>query len=186
MPEKTAPPPDDRLAPAPKLETHALRDNGAIPNNPRLALVIYRGALRLPPDDPAALFEQIMARWNWRGQWRNGIYPYHHYHSTSHEALGVYAGQATVRFGGEGAGGITAVVTAGDLVVIPAGVGHCNLGSSGDFGVVGAYPDGHTWDLLRGRPGERPEADLRIAALPLPKNDPLYGPDGSLLRAAWR
>ena len=175
----------DCLHPAPVVEQHLLKDNGAIPNNPRLPLLIYRGVLRLPGDDPAAVCEQIFARWNWKGSWRNGIYPFHHYHSTSHEVLGVYAGHANVRLGGEGGGGIEAVLAAGDVVVIPAGVGHRNLGASGDFGVVGAYPDGHTWDLLRGRPGERPQADRNIAALPLPVNDPLYGLDGPL-REVWQ
>ena len=175
----------DCLHPAPIVEQHLLKDNGAIPNNPRLPLLIYRGALRFSGDDPAAVCEQIFARWNWKGSWRNGIYPFHHYHSTSHEVLGVYAGHANVRLGGEGGGGIEAVLAAGDVVVIPAGVGHRNLGASGDFGVVGAYPDGHTWDLLRGRPGERPQADRNIAALPLPVNDPLYGLDGPL-REVWQ
>ena len=175
----------DRVNAAPEVETYLLRDNGPIPNNPRLPLLVYRAALRLPPDDPAAAFEAVFARWDWKGQWRNGVYSFHHYHSTSHEALGIYAGQAKVRFGGEGPLGITAVVRAGDLVVIPAGVGHCNLGGSGDFGVVGAYPDGHTWDLLRGLPGERPQADRNIAGLPLPKHDPVYGADGPL-RQKWR
>ena len=33
--------------------------------------------------------------------WRNGIYPYVHYHSMIHEALGVARGRAKVRFGGD-------------------------------------------------------------------------------------
>ena len=170
--------------PAIEIEQHLLADNGPIPNNPRLPLLLYRGALPPPDGDAAAAFEQTFARWNWKGSWRNGIYSFHHYHSTSHEVLGCYAGQATVRFGGEGGGGITAVLRAGDVVVIPAGVGHCNTGSSADFGIVGAYPDGHTWDLLRGLPDERPGADETIAHLPLPMNDPLHGPDGPL-RQYW-
>ncbi|HXO96731.1 MAG TPA: hypothetical protein VN857_09120, partial [Chthoniobacterales bacterium] len=75
-------------------------------------------------------------------------------------------------------------VRAGDVIVIPAGVGHKNLGASDDFGVVGAYPGGRHWDLLTGKPGERPKADQNIAALPLPDNDPVYGPDGPL-RKIW-
>jgi uncharacterized protein YjlB len=49
---------------------------------------------------------------------------------------------------------------------------------------VGAYPDGRHWDLLTGKPGERPKADQNIAALPLPDNDPVDGPDGPL-RKIW-
>ena len=185
----TPPLPDDlphrtRVHADPAIESPILRDNGAIPNNIRLPLLVYRRALRVPANDPAGAFEQIFAHWNWRGQWRNGIYPFHHYHSTSHEVLGVYAGQATVRLGGEGDAGVTTILRAGDAVVIPAGVGHCNLGSSADFGVVGAYPDGRKWDLLRGHVGERPQADVNIAHVPLPANDPLYGPRGPL-RVFW-
>ena len=92
--------------------------------------------------------------------------------------LGVYSGAATLRLGGEH--GKEVEVRAGDVIVIPAGVGHKNLGASDDFGVVGAYPDGRHWDLLTGKPGERPKADQNIAALPSPDNDPVYGPDGPL------
>jgi long-chain acyl-CoA synthetase len=43
-----------------------------------------------------------LRRNGWSGTWRNGIYAFHHYHSTSHEVLGIAAGSAAVRFGGEG------------------------------------------------------------------------------------
>ena len=56
------------------------------------------------------------------------------------------------------------------------------MGASPDLGVVGAYPDGRRCDLLRGRPGERPQADQNISAIPTPNEDPLYGPNGPLMR----
>ena len=68
----------------------------------------------------------------------------------------------------------------GDVVVIPAGVGHKRTESSLDFSVIGAYPGLRVWDLLRGLPGERPRADRNIAAVPLPDNDPIAGPGGPL------
>jgi uncharacterized protein YjlB len=37
--------------------------------------------------------------------------------------------------------------------------------SSLDFRVIGAYPGGRNWDLLRDLPGERPRADRDIAAV---------------------
>ncbi|MGB9275573.1 MAG: hypothetical protein WCC08_10105, partial [Terrimicrobiaceae bacterium] len=76
--------------------------------------------------------------------------------------------------------GISAHVEAGDVIVIPAGVGHQNLGASPDFHVVGGYPVGQHPDLLRGKPGERPAADDRIAAVPLPRKDPVHGASGPL------
>jgi uncharacterized protein YjlB len=156
-------------------------DDGMIPNN-RYPLLLYRRVINFGSGDPAAQVEEQFAANNWTNSWQNGIYPFHHYHSTSHEVLGVYQGTATVRLGGERGHDFT--VQAGDVIVIPAGVGHKNLGASGDFGVVGAYPDGRKWDLLTGKPGERPKADQNIAALPIPDHDPVYGSAGPL-REIW-
>jgi len=153
------------------------KDDGSIPNS-RYAVLIYRGAVDLDDRDPASSMEERFTANHWTNSWRNGIYPFHHYHSTSHEVLGVYQGSATVRLGGER--GQDFFVEAGDVIVIPAGVGHKNLGASERFGVVGAYPNGRRWDLLRGRPGERPQADQNILAIPMPTEDPLYGSDGPL------
>ena len=111
------------------------------------------------------------------------MYPYHHYHSTAHEVLGVYSGSASVRFGGEQ--GAIEVIGAGDVAVIPAGVAHKCLQASEDFRVVGAYPRGQRWDMRYGNPGERPEADRNIATLPDPQKDPVQGAGGILLRL-WK
>jgi uncharacterized protein YjlB len=163
-------------------DTAIFKDDGLIPNN-RYPLLLYRGVVNVGGTDPAAQVEEQFAANNWTNSWRNGIYPFHHYHSTSHEVLGIYRGSAKVRLGGEQGRDFT--VRAGDVIVIPAGVGHKNLGPSDDFGVVGAYPDGRQWDLVTGKPGERPQADHNIAALPIPGNDPVYGTNGPL-RKIWR
>jgi uncharacterized protein YjlB len=154
-------------------------DDGAIPNNPDLPLLLYRGAVADAAGDPA-VFERLFARNRWSGGWRNGIFPYHHYHSTAHEVLGIARGRATVRFGG--AEGQTVEVAAGDVVVVPAGVGHKNEGASGDLLVVGAYPDGRGPDLCTGEPGERPQALEAVRRVPLPAADPVAGADGPLMR----
>jgi uncharacterized protein YjlB len=158
------------------------KDDGAIPNN-TLPLLLYREAFAANTKDLASVIEQRFAENDWTNSWRAGVYPFTHYHSTTHEILGVFGGSATLRLGG--AQGRTMEVHPGDVIVIPAGVGHQNLGSSADFSVVGAYPGGRRWDLLRGLPGERPQADRNIAAVPLPDNDPLYGPNGPLKRI-WK
>jgi uncharacterized protein YjlB len=158
------------------------KDDGAIPNN-TLPLLFYRQAFAADTTDLASVIEQRFAENDWTGSWRAGVYPFPHYHSTSHEVLGVFSGSAKLRLGG--AQGKTVEVRPGDVIVIPAGVGHQNLGSSADFSVVGAYPGGRKWDLLRRLPGERPQADRNIAAVPLPDNDPLYGSDGPLKRI-WK
>lgn len=161
--------------------TCALKDDGIIPNSP-LPLVIYVGAFQFGQRDPAEAIERTFRSNGWQGLWRNGIYTYHHYHSTAHEVLGVYRGSATVRFGGEK--GTSHSVQAGDVIIIPAGVSHKNLGASGDFAVVGAYPAGQEVDMCYGRPGERPAADKQIRAVSLPANDPVYGVRGPL-REHW-
>lgn len=165
-----------------EVTTKVLGDNGHVPNN-RLPLLIYRRAFEFSSNDPAAEIERTFANHGWGGTWRNGIFSYHHYHSTAHEVLGCYRGSAKVQFGGEG--GIVEEFSAGDVVIIPAGVGHMNLGASADFAVVGAYPHGQEYDMNFGNPGERPRADGNIARLPLPEADPIFGTDGPLAKH-WR
>jgi uncharacterized protein YjlB len=166
-----------------EIGAHAFADDGAIPNNPTLPFLVYPGALDLPGDDPAAACEAVFDVQGWGGSWRNGIYPFPHFHSTAHEVLGICHGEARVRFGG--AAGIVLRVRPGDVVVIPAGVGHQNLGASADLLVVGAYPAGQNWDLCYGRPDERPRVLRNIARVPLPSSDPVYGPAGPLFEH-WR
>ena len=155
-----------------------LKDDGTFPNNPR-PLLLY---LQAVPPDPAEI-ERLFTANEWPSAWRNGVYPYHHYHSTAHEALGVYSGSATIRFGGpEGA---SATIRAGDVAVIPAGVAHRCLESSSDFRIVGAYPHGQRWDMCYGEAGERPRVDRNIASVGDPQTDPVQGSGGALPRL-WR
>lgn len=161
-----------------EITVHRFEDDGSIPNNPTLPLLIYPGVLDLTDPDPTEVCVQRFAMHGWLGAWRNGIYPFPHYHSTAHEVLGICSGEAEVRFGG--AGGLVAKVKAGDALVLPAGTGHQNLGSSADLLVVGAYPDGMDWDLCRGGPGERPQVLNNILQVPMPRRDPIYGSNGPL------
>jgi uncharacterized protein YjlB len=141
-------------------------------------LLIYKNAFTARDIEGAGWLEKTFATNNWTNSWRNGIYPFHHYHSTSHEVLGIYSGSALVHLGGEQ--GEKIEIHAGDILVIPAGVGHKNI-TSENLGVVGAYPDGRSWDINRGLPGERPRTDQNIAALPIPSADPLQGPRSGLV-----
>lgn len=159
-------------------EKHFFKDDGKIPNN-KLPLLIYHNAFSERNSKGAAWLEERFATNNWTNSWRNGVYSFHHYHSTSHEVLGIYSGNALLHLGGEH--GEKIKVQAGDVIVIPAGVGHKNLGSQ-NLGVVGAYPDGRSWDMNKGLPGERPKADENIAALPIPENDPIFGKDTGLIK----
>ena len=159
---------------APQPVTLRFSGDGAIPNS-RLPVLVYQG---LDLAQEAAAAERVFAANNWRGAWRDGIYPFHHFHSTSHEVLAIVAGRASVTLGGPQ--GETLQVSRGDVLVLPAGTGHCNAGSSGDLLVVGAYPGGMSWDLRRGDPAEYEEAQANIAAVPVPATDPIGGADGAL------
>jgi uncharacterized protein YjlB len=158
------------------------KDDGVFPNSD-LPLLVYRQAFPTEAEDRASIIEQCFAENGWTNSWRNGVYSFAHYHSTTHEALGVFCGAATLRLGGEQSRDVQ--VQAGDVIVIPAGVPHQKIDGSADFAVVGAYPDGREWDLLRGRTGERPKSDHKIASLPIPDNDPIYGAEGPL-RQIWK
>jgi len=158
------------------IQTHYLKDDGTIPNNP-LPMLVYPAAVNISGTDPAAAFEELFAKNRWTGgSWRNGIYPFPHYHSTAHEVLGMASGTAKVRLGGEN--GVVLNMQAGDVVLLPAGVGHQNLGASADLLVVGAYPPDQDWDLCRGADGERPHVLDNIQNVPLPPSDPVCGNEG--------
>lgn len=155
------------------MEAIALVDDGLVPNNARFALQLYRGVGPADAADAAERWIALFARNGWRGAWINGIYPFHHYHATAHEVLGLARGMARVQFGGPS--GPILSVSAGDAVLIPAGVGHCRIGSSADLSVVGAYPGGADWDLQRATPEARLAALPLIAAVPVWPRDPVTG-----------
>lgn len=157
-------------------------DDGRIPNNPVLPLLLYHGALA-PDELHAAACAALFAANGWPGAWRNGIYGRHHFHSTAHEVLGIVAGRATVTFGGPQ--GRTVEIVAGDVAVVPAGTGHKREKASADLLVVGAYPGGMDTDLLWGEAAEHDQAAAAIARVALPATCPVYGKGGPMARL-WR
>jgi uncharacterized protein YjlB len=161
----------------PAIETYHFADDGTVPNS-RLPLVVYRGAL---PDsgDRAAFCKDMFARNGWPDSWRNGIHPYHHYHSTAHEVLGSARGSARVRLGGEN--GQSVELREGDVVVIPAGVAHKREAASGDLLVIGSYPSGQNPDICRAEPMRHGRATANITAVALPASDPVTGEAAPLL-----
>jgi uncharacterized protein YjlB len=163
------------------LRLEQFEDDGAIPNS-KLPLLFYGSAIPPAETTPEAM-EALFEGNGWPPRWRSSVFTYHHFHSTAHEVLGISVGTATLMLGGPK--GRVFDVQAGDVIVIPAGVGHRRLKSSGDFLVVGGYPPGQDWDLLRGEPGERPQADQNIAKVPVPMTDPVGGDTGGVVEA-WR
>jgi len=155
-----------------------INDDGVFPGN-RIPALLYKKVLDIPLLFPATHVKNIFNENGWTNSWDAGIFTYHHYHSITHEVLGIYSGKTTVQLGGDN--GPKLVLEKGDVLVIPAGVAHKNLGEENDVGVVGAYPDGRDYDMNYGKPGERPGTDENIARLPLPEKDPIEGDRGELL-----
>jgi uncharacterized protein YjlB len=162
--------------------TFLFKDDGLVPNNPVLPMLVYKNALRLGAD-PESAIETMFATNGWgHGQWRNGIFPFVHYHSMIHEALGIARGKARVRFGGDK--GEVLDVEAGDVAVLPAGTGHQRLSDDGGLVVIGAYPPEGRYNLCRGGKTEHGQAVQAIPLVPIPKSDPVLGKHG--LPDLWR
>lgn len=162
-------------------EWHRFESRGLVPNNPSLEMPVWQDVL--PELRLVGSFDVIrkLHENGWTGAWVNGIYPFHHYHARAHEVLVIVAGSAEVMLGGPG--GLSTTVKAGGAIVLPAGTGHCRISGSSDLTVVGAYPQGQEdYDLKRESQQEFARAQGEIAKVPLPKSDPLFGPDGPLMR----
>jgi len=159
------------------IPSHALIPNSTPTNRP---LYIYHSAL------PNASASDIESRLKSVGvvapQWRYTMYSTTHFHSTTHEVLCVSAGRARLCFGGElNSGRVEPVVEKGDVMVVPAGVGHRLLEDYGGFEMVGSYPkDAKEWDMCYGKEAESEKIEA-IKKLDWFDMDPLYGSEGPVL-----
>ncbi len=147
-----------------RLETWTAPPGNAIPNHPRFPVLLYRGV-------DVSDAERLFGVHGWGGSWVDGVFDFHHFHSTSHEVLAVIAGSATLELGGPQ--GEAFEVARGDVIVLPAGTGHRRVRADEAFRVVGAYPEGQEdYDLLRDADDA---ARARIAAVAAPPEDPVGG-----------
>ncbi len=166
-----------------KMDLLKFETSAGIPNNPALPVVIHHDVTEIV-DNPSAC-ERLFRSHGWGGTWRNGIFPFHHFHSNAHEALGIVSGGARVTLGGPD--GDTLDVRAGDVLVLPAGTGHKREDAGSGLLVIGAYPPGQEdYDLRRGDPDELAEVRRNIEAVSLPDTDPAFGTgDGRGVVEAW-
>ncbi|MGB6408560.1 MAG: cupin domain-containing protein [Planococcus donghaensis] len=152
------------------------KDDGRIPNNTTLSVIYYPAVFKANPEK----IEQVFNEHGWRNSWTGGVFNYHHYHSNTHEVLGVRSGSAVLRIGGDH--GENFRVSTGDVVLLPAGTGHKLLESSQDFQVIGAYPEGKSYNLKTGKVEERPFVLDDIQNTPVPKTDPVFGSSGPVTK----
>lgn len=158
-------------------------DDGAVPNHPRWPVLVMWRSVRLPRSlDPAAVLEDVFESNGWGESWRGGIYDYLHYHSRIHEVMGVARGSAKVRVGGMH--GLTLKISAGDVLLLPAGRGHQCLSASKAFLAVGAYPPSGTYDECAPNVSEHARNRRRVQKVGRPNSDPVFGAEGPL-RKYW-
>ncbi len=177
-------PADNLINTNPEITDLILKPNRHFPNS-TLPLLIYRNAISLgkQKNRSAEKMQTLFHKHNWKNAWRNGIYSFHHYHSNTHECLGICSGKARVIFGGPG--GKSLQLEKGDVVIIPAGVAHKCSSASTDFFCVGAYPEGKQYDINLGTHQELVKAKPRLAKLAKPALDPLFGKEG-FLKTFWK
>ena len=151
-----------------------------MPNN-SLLLVVYRGLWRRSSGRAAAC-EAHVCRNGWPGAWRNGIYRATTTTAPRMRCVGIAAGNARVRLGGDA--GKTVELRTGDVVSHPGRVAHKRRSASPDLLVIGSYPRGKVPDHCRAEPRAHDAAQGRIAAVPLPAAGPGYRPRGALCSPA--
>lgn len=163
-----------------EIETFRFQSDCTVPNNPDLPVVLMRRAFG-GAVTPGAVTARMEAA-GWGGTWVWRVFDYHHYHPNAHEALAVASGWAVLMLGGPKGEEVT--FNAGDVVVLPAGTGHCQIDSSEDFRVCGAYPPGQEdYETIRAEQPYENTVLERIASVSLPKTDPVHGAKGPLVEA---
>ncbi|MGO2148026.1 cupin domain-containing protein [Halomonas sp.] len=166
--------------PQPETLTFDSDEKSGYPNSP-LPVLIYRKVLDLSSAEARAdTFENMFKQHGWPPAWRYYLYDFDHFHSTAHEALGIFQGQARARLGGPN--GQEVMLYAGDILVLPAGVGHACVEADDDFCMVGAYPPGQNPENERGDPAELSAAQARVASVTVPETAPVGGP----LQPQWK
>lgn len=168
---------DSRATTQPQIEAFRLEPHAWVPNNRCLPLIVYRHAFDPATRDLAGQVDQRFAQHGWPVQWHDGVFDYHHFHSTAHEVLGVIAGAAELIVGGPG--GRTLRIATGDVLLLPAGTGHCLVAREDAFQVAAGYPQGQQWDIRRD--ALTPDELRAMEALPFPACDPVWGERGPLI-----
>lgn len=162
--------------------TFFFEDDGVFPNN-RLPVILYKEFMSSEESHAGEYLERLFRLNNWTNNWRDIIVSKHHYHSSTHEVLGISKGSVLLQLGGPK--GEQLLANVGDILIIPAGVAHKSLDNGSNYEVVGGYPDGRSWDMIYNEPEKYKEAKKEIDFLPLPGTDPVYGTTEGLVNI-WK
>lgn len=165
------------------IEQILLKEDQPYPNSV-LPVLFYPDAFSeiVKEDDPAQKGIQFFAENNYSNAWVNGIFPYHHFHSNTHEVLACISGEASVQLGGPD--GKVIQFSKGDVVLLPAGTAHKRVKASKDFSIIGAYPDGREFDTHKGDEITSDDEYYRlkhaIKKVPVPSLDPVQNKGGAV------
>lgn len=158
------------------IKTYFFENDGTIPNS-NLPVIVYSNICE--SDDCASWFEAKFQENNWNNNWRDIVLTYDHFHSNTHEVLAVASGSVSLKIGGKN--GVVLDIKQGDVIIIPAGVGHYSISNEFDYQIVGGYPNGLSWDMCT----DLKENELgilgNISKVKLPETDPVFGKNGYLL-----
>lgn len=154
-----------------RYDTFYLSENKPFPNS-TLPVIVYKEVFEEEREDYGDGFLELFIKHGWGNSWRNGIYPFHHYHAKAHEVLGCAKGWVKIQLGGEG--GKIFEIKKGEAVLLPAGVGHCRIESSDDFSIIGAYPHDQSPDMNKGKENYERNQKL-IQKVQKPDKDPITG-----------
>ncbi|KAH7048363.1 hypothetical protein B0J12DRAFT_755322 [Macrophomina phaseolina] len=170
-------------------ETYSVRRNAHCPNS-SFPVLVYRNVLPTPVDEESTSEFLQHNKWEKKGTW--GAIMTKHFHPNTHECYGIFRGTSTLVFGEGGLDapgtGVRCTVSAGDVVVVPAGVAHASATSADDYKYIGVYPQGSPkWRNEWGKRAVEDDDPLlsEIAAVPVPACDPVYGAGGPAVRI-WR
>ncbi|THX02614.1 hypothetical protein D6D13_08204 [Aureobasidium pullulans] len=161
-----------------QIPAYGLTPNTSIQNKP---LLVYKEAFK-QGTSAAQIEEHLRGIGEVEPAWRYTMYSTSHFHSTSHELLCISTGSARLCFGHEdNPSNITPTVSAGDVILVPAGVARRLLDDiEGGFEMVGSYPKGKSWDMCYGKKGEEKKIK-EIEKLGWWKRDPVFGDEGPAL-----
>lgn len=161
------------------VDTFHIKENRPFPNN-ELPVLYWPKAVEEWTNEKKA-GQKVLALFEKNGYtngWVNGIFPYHHFHSNTHEVLACIAGEAKVQLGGPDAE--TYTFAKGDVLLLPAGVAHKRLEATADFQIVGAYPNGQKPDMQKGDTESYEDLKHRALQVKVPETDPLDGAAGAV------
>ena len=163
------------------ISAHGLIPNTSLQNRP---LLHYHCAFPPASSTPSALEFHVTEVGVVEPHWRYTMYSTTHFHSTTHEVLAIASGSAVCCFGGEeNPERYEPLLQQGDVIVVPAGVGHRLIAErETPFQMVGCYPKGKQWDMCYGT--EREERKIQgIKSLGWFEKDPIYGEEGPVLES---